>query len=215
MKTGGYTHGNGESNKEKLILDPNLRQKYIDMLGLYRIDVECEEESPFYNYEFYATPDETGAIGANSVIIAERYYQNKYNEKTFAINNATYFFKYKDFLVLSNLQKKDMMEERENIVFRASHTVTTQKRQGKWAKSVLDNVLRTMMGSDLKGLTENEKRQKLINKMKNMYLKEEIDEIFKLCEEIDSGECTLVANKITNKGNKDTGSPNFDDDEER
>jgi len=185
MYTNIFSEG---TRKEKLIIDPNIRQKYIEMLGLYRIETECSYDNPFYNYEFYATPDETGAIGVNSVIIAERYYQNKYDEKTFATNNATYFFKYKDFLVLSNLQKKDMMKERENIVFRANHTITTNGKRGTWAENVLHNVLKTMLGSDLAHLSKKEKRTKIIEKMSQMYLKEECKDILDLCKEIDSGE---------------------------
>jgi len=204
----------GGVRKEKLIIDPNIRQKYIEMLGLYRIETECEENNPFYNYEFYATPDETGAIGANSVIIAERYYTNKYEEKNYATNNATYFFKYKDFLVLSNLQKKDMIKERDNIVFRTNHTISTKERNGTWAENVLHNVLKTMLGSDLADLSKKEKRTKIIEKMSQMYLREECEEILELCEKIDSGEYICNVQGINYSRPKKHLGYNLDDDNE-
>lgn len=39
--------------------------------------VEISETSPFYNYEFYIIPDESGKVNLNSVIIAERIYEEK------------------------------------------------------------------------------------------------------------------------------------------
>ena len=206
-----YTNVFTESvRKEKLIIDPSVRQRYIEMLGLYRIETDCSYDNPFYNYEFYATPDETGAIGANSVIIAERYFQNKDDERTFATNNATYFFKYKDFLVLSNLQKKDMIKERENIVFRTNHTIATNGKRGTWAENVLHNVLKTILGSDLANLSQREKRSKIIDKMSQMYLKEECEEILELCKKIDSGEYICRADGIQYGKAPNPVEPNID-----
>ena len=191
----GISDGNTQ-HKERLIINPTVRQEYIEKLGLYRIETECSEDNPFYHYEFYATPDESGAIGANSVIIAERYYQNKYDEKTFATSNATYFFKYKDFLVLSNLQKRDMIKEREGMVFRANHIIATNGKRGTWAENVLQNVLKLMLGADLVHLSEKERRKRITERMSQMYLREECDAILDLCKQIDFGEYNCRADGI-------------------
>ena len=108
-----------KNKKPKLIIDPNERKEFFKLLGAGIPDeVEITEKSPFYNYEFYVIPDETGKIDQNSVVIAERIYEEKEEhikndagrkdkELRFATDNATYFFKYKDLMVLSNYLKKD------------------------------------------------------------------------------------------------------------
>ncbi len=114
--------------KTKNIIDPNERENFILMLKARKAESDVEEDSPFYDYEFYVIPDESGDIGLNSVVIAERYFEDKNTEEKFAINNATYFFKYKDLMVLGNLKKSEITKERENIVFTSSHTLASEKR---------------------------------------------------------------------------------------
>lgn len=99
-----------KSSKPKLMIDPNERESLFSLLKAGKPNkVEISETSPFYNYEFYIIPDESGKVNLNSVIIAERIYEEKEehikNPNTtikYATDNATYFFKYKDLMVLSN-----------------------------------------------------------------------------------------------------------------
>lgn len=105
-----------KSSKPKLMIDPNERESLFSLLKAGKPNkVEISETSPFYNYEFYIIPDESGKVNLNSVIIAERIYEEKEehikNPNTtikYATDNATYFFKYKDLMVLSNYLKKMM-----------------------------------------------------------------------------------------------------------
>ena len=102
-----------KSSKPKLMIDPNERESLFSLLKAGKPNkVEISETSPFYNYEFYIIPDESGKVNLNSVIIAERIYEEKEehikNPNTtikYATDNATYFFKYKDLMVLSNYLK--------------------------------------------------------------------------------------------------------------
>ena len=148
-----------KSSKPKLMIDPNERESLFSLLKAGKPNkVEISETSPFYNYEFYIIPDESGKVNLNSVIIAERIYEEKEehikNPNTtikYATDNATYFFKYKDLMVLSNyLKKDDAIKETKNIIFKANHTLANDKRNGHWAASVIYGVAKTMLSSDLK-----------------------------------------------------------------
>ena len=145
-----------KSSKPKLMIDPNERESLFSLLKAGKPNkVEISETSPFYNYEFYIIPDESGKVNLNSVIIAERIYEEKEehikNPNTtikYATDNATYFFKYKDLMVLSNyLKKDDAIKETKNIIFKANHTLANDKRNGHWAASVIYGVAKTMLSS--------------------------------------------------------------------
>lgn len=184
----GYSIGTQERvGTGKLIIDPNKREEFIKLLRAYRAETDLEEESPFYNYEFYVIPDESGAIGLNSVVMAERYYEDKDTETRFATDNATYFFKYKDLMVLSNLSKLEMTKERKNIVFTSNHVIANGKRDGYWATSVIQSVVKTMLSLDLKEYSKENKNLIILEKLKEVYSLQEIMEILKMAEEIDSG----------------------------
>ncbi len=192
---------NAQTKPSRIIIDPNEREEFINLLKGYKAITDVEEECPFYNYEFYVIPDESGEIGLNSVVIAERYYEDKQNETRFARDNATYFFKYKDLMVLSNLSKSEMTQERKNIVFTVKHNIATEKRSGSWAKSVLSGIAKTMLSSDL--CQYNKYYQKLIvmQKLKNIYDKKELFEILKKAINIDNGEynCEIKSPEKTGK----------------
>lgn len=204
---------NNESEKRKstgkFVIDPNERERFLRLLKAYRANTDLEEDSPFYNYEFYVIPDESGAIGLESVVIAERYYEDKNTEHKFSKDNATYFFKYKDLMVLSNLRKSDMTKERKDIVFTANHIIANEKREGSWAKSVLNCLTKTMMSCDLKEY--NKKNQQIIvrQKLKQMYPSQELKEILEMAYDIDSGkyigeiERTITTVKNTEKNSKE------------
>lgn len=179
-----------EQTKSKLIIDPNERTDFINLFNAYKADTDLDEESPFYNYEFYVIPDESGEIGINSVVIAERYYDDKNTEEKFALNNATYFFKYKDLMVLSNLKKSEMTQERKNVVFTANHRIGTNNKNGYWAAGVIYGIAKTMLSSDLSDYSKNEQRKKVLEKLNEVYSNEEIIEILDKATQIDSGEYT-------------------------
>lgn len=179
-----------DSKAPKLIIDPNRRAQYINLFKAYEAETDLEEDSPFYNYEFYVIPDETGDIGLNSVVIAERYYEDKETEEKFALNNATYFFRYKDLMVLSNLKKSEMTRERDNVVFTAKHILADENKNGYWAAGVLYGIAKTMLSSDLKEYSKENQRKIILEKLSEVYSNDEILEILDMGSQIDSGEYT-------------------------
>lgn len=191
----------------KLMIDPNEREEFFDLLGAGKPDrVRISENSPFYNYEFYVIPDESGKISRNSVVIAERIYEEKEEnmkkqegkkdkEIKFAMNNATYFFKYKDLMVLSNYLKKDeAVKEEKNIIFKANHTIATDEKNGHWAASVIYGIAKTMLSSDLKEYSKENQRKIVIEKLSQVYSFDELMKILDKGAEIDSGEylCEII-----------------------
>lgn len=178
------------NKKNKSIIDPNIRLEFIKLFKAYRALTDLNIDSPFYNYEFYVVPDENGEIGLNSVVIAERYYEDKKTEEKFALENATYIFKYKDLMVLSKLKKSEMIKERKNIVFTASHTVATEQRNGNWASNVIYGIVKSMLSSELKEYSKENQRKIVLQKLNEVYSNEEILEILDLASQIDRGEYT-------------------------
>lgn len=190
-----------QNKKPKLIIDPNERKEFFKLLGAGIPDeVEITKTSPFYNYEFYVIPDETGKIDQNSVVIAERIYEEKEEhikndagrkdkELRFATDNATYFFKYKDLMVLSNYLKKDeAVKEKKDIIFKANHTIATDKKNGHWAASVIYGIAKTMLSSDLKEYSKENQRKIVVEKLSRVYGYDQLMEILDKGTEIDSGE---------------------------
>lgn len=173
-----------KSSKPKLMIDPNERESLFSLLKAGKPNkVEISETSPFYNYEFYIIPDESGKVNLNSVIIAERIYEEKEehikNPNTtikYATDNATYFFKYKDLMVLSNyLKKDDAIKETKNIIFKANHTLANDKRNGHWAASVIYGVAKTMLSSDLKEYSKDNQRKIIVEKLSKVYTYDELE----------------------------------------
>lgn len=190
-----------QNKKTKLIIDPNERKEFFKLLGAGIPDeVEITKTSPFYNYEFYVIPDETGKIDQNSVVIAERIYEEKEEhikndagrkdkELRFATDNATYFFKYKDLMVVSNYLKKDeAVKEKKDIIFKANHTIATDKKNGHWAASVIYGIAKTMLSSDLKEYSKENKRRIVVEKLSRVYGHNQFMKILDKGTEIDSGE---------------------------
>lgn len=190
-----------QNKKPKLIIDPNERKEFFKLLGAGIPDeVEITKTSPFYNYEFYVIPDETGKIDQNSVVIAERIYEEKEEhikndagrkdkELRFATDNATYFFKYKDLMVVSNYLKKDeAVKEKKDIIFKANHTIATDKKNGHWAASVIYGIAKTMLSSDLKEYSKENKRRIVVEKLSRVYGHNQFMKILDKGTEIDSGE---------------------------
>lgn len=192
-----------KSSKPKLMIDPNEREALFSLLKAGKPNkVEISENSPFYNYEFYIIPDESGKVNLNSVVIAERIYEEKEENiknlnKTikYATDNATYFFKYKDLMVLSNyLKKDDAIKETKNIIFKANHTLATDKRNGHWAASVIYGIAKTMLSSDLKEYSKDNQRKIIVEKLSKVYTYDELERILDKGSSIDSGDyiCEII-----------------------
>lgn len=190
------------NKKPKFIIDPNERAEFINLFRAYKADAYLEEDNPFYNYEFYVIPDESGKVGLNSVVIAERYYEDKETEEKFAVNNATYFFKYKDLMVLSNLKKSEMIKERKNIVFTANHNLATEERNGRWAANVIYGIAKTMMSLDLKEYSRENQRKIILEKLSRVYSHNEIMKILDKATEIDLGEYVYEIEESNNVGKR-------------
>lgn len=211
---GGYGGPDTTITNPKCIIDPNVREEFIEMLGAVRADTDLTEESPFFNYEFYVIPDETGNIGLNSVVIAERYYEDKLTEERFSTENATYFFKYKDLMVLGNLKKSEMTKERKGIIFTANHAIANERRDGYWASSVINNLAKTMLSSNLGEYSKKNQRKIILQKLSELYSKEELNNILEKAIEIDSGRhiCEIIEPEL-GQGSGGNTHPSDGDDE--
>lgn len=183
-------HREGGNSKEKTIIDPEIREKFFELLGFTKVKPDkISKDSPFYDYEFYMLLDKNSEKHLNSPIIAERYYENKKTEERFATNNATYFFRYGDLMVLSNYAKKDgVVNQKENVVYRAIHTLANEERNGRWADDVIANTVRILLSSDLKEYNKEQKGLIILEKLKLVYTLDQLRQIFKMQESIDSGE---------------------------
>ena len=182
-----------DEDKKRIIIDPEKREEFFKLLGAVKCEAEenesFTEENPFYNYEFYVIPDENGEITPSSVVIAERYYEDKISEKRFATGNATYFFKRSDLEVVNEYGKKDeVVKEKENVIFRSIHTNANEKSDGHWATSVIENLIKATLSSDLKEYNKEEKAMLILNEMIKRYDQETLRKIYTLEKQIDSGE---------------------------
>ena len=210
----GYQMGGHQNSK--YIIDPYEREIFIELFGAIKVETDVEKDNPFYNYDFYVISNEKGEIDLDSIVIAERYYEDKQTEKKFAQNNATYIFKYKDLMVLSRQTKSEMTKARKNIVFTANHTVATEKKDGRWALSTLQGIIKAIMSSNLDEYSKENQMRIIKTKMKWVYSEDEIERILNKASEIDSGKhtCEIIGpNVIRKQANKDFH--NFDDDDER
>lgn len=136
-----YPNSDSNSEKNKRIIHPEKREEFFRALGAVKTEVNgISEDNPFYHYQFYYLPEKDGTISINTPLIAERYYEDKETEEQFATGNATYFFQVGDFLVLNHYLKKDeVVEQKENVVFRSTHTLAGIRDDGNWRKRKLGN----------------------------------------------------------------------------
>lgn len=175
--------------KNAMLIDPNAREDLFELLRAKRaVSTEMEPNDPFYNYEFYVLPTEKGEYGPNSVIIAERYYNNKDTMKSFATNNATYFFKWKDLLYMSNLKKSEVNKASKDIVFRANHVVSDgEDKEGSWGECVLTAIGKTMMGREIRKYSKGKAKIEALSRLEKIYSKEEWEDIQNKKIDIDVG----------------------------
>ena len=200
-----------EKSKDKgILIDPDAREDLFELLKARKAEsLEIQPDDPFYNYEFYVLPDENNEYGPNSVVIAERYFTNKDTMKTFATQNATYFFKWRDLLYISNLKKSEIAKESKDIVFRAHHVVSDgTDRAGSWGGSVLTSIGKTMMGREVRKYGKKSVRKKALERLKSIYSEEQWERINDHAIDIDVGEYSFK--NLTASYSSDDDDPHSD-----
>ena len=176
-----YGDGTTKLPKLKKVIEPSARDEKIKSLGGKKIKrdyVEYDEKSPFNDYEFYIIPTEIGEITPDCIVIAERYYEDKFNDEEKLIDgNATYLFKLGDLTRISKKSKPEiislMQQQKDNTMSRISHTKY-------WGKN-LDEVIEKISGK----------------KMKSKYTPEELKKINKINQLIDGFEDYTNNNEYT------------------
>lgn len=194
--------------KNKTIIDPNIRLEYLDLLGAKKVDnVRIPKDSPFYEYEFFMLRDENGEYSSDSVVIAERFYEEteahikqkieaeieqmgkpKTHYFKYATDNATYFFKGRDIIALKEYTNKSEAVGNDKIIFKVDHNLADDSKVGSWAFGVLYAITKAMLSNDFKGLTKREQRELLLDTMKKYYGHKKFMEILDKGAEIDRGE---------------------------
>lgn len=176
------------SQNSNLIIHPDARESLFYSMSAKKVRAIISEESPFKNYNFYIILGKDGKKHLNSPIIAERIYEDIDDEEKYATGNATYFFRYGDFLVLRNYLKKDEVVSAKNgVVYRAIHTIADGTKKGTWAASTIKNIIKVILESDLKEYKKEHQNLIAIEKMKDLYTLDELRKIFQIEEYIDSG----------------------------
>lgn len=144
-----YFPDGNRTKKIKTVISPAIRERKFEMYGAKRIkrnNVEYNEKSPFNDYEFYIIPDEQGNITPDCIVIAERYYKDKYSgEEKLIDNNATYLFELKDLTRISKKSKteilSEMKEAKDKRMKRKSHTKNWSKNMDKDVEELLGRKL--------------------------------------------------------------------------
>ena len=199
---------------KKTLIHPGVRYEFLEALGAKKAEViDIDEDNAFYNYEFFVIPNKEGTFDLNSVVIAERIYINKDigEEGGYALDNATYFFQYKDLMVNSNLSKQEMTKERDKIVFRANH------RSGSWAISVLQKVAQTMLSTKFADCTtekeKDERAERILEQLDKILIPKQIKKVLDLAGEIDDEEKYTYDVISSSYGSKKSNDTNDDNDE--
>ena len=171
---GGNSGGDGTTKSPvlKKVTEPYIREEKIKSLGAKKIKRECveyDEKNPFNDYEFYIIPTSIGEINPECVVIAERYYEDKFGiEEKLIDGNATYIFKLGELTRISKKSKPEiillMKEQHDKTMKRVSHSKF-------WAKN-LDDAISVVSGE----------------KIRSKYTKEELKKIDTLNELIDGFE---------------------------
>lgn len=218
-----YGEGNeGYKQTFKFIIHPNEREKLFELMGAYKKtkNINVNESNPFYNYDFYLIPDEEDGIkGKNSIVIAERIYEDKNTQDRFAVDNATYFFYYKDIpqVIRGAYRNKgkalEEMESQKIIKHRVNHFILDEQRNGHWALGVLFKAA-LMMSEDDEIFSKEKAEQKTeaLRVLFEKYSDDELKEIFKQQERIDNtDECLYEILECL--GNEEHNSDNDDKDD--
>ena len=112
-------------------------------------------------------------------------------------------------MVNSNLSKKEMMQDKDNIVFTANHRI------GSWAVSVLYKIAQTHSSLDFKEYTKGDKRAgRVIDELRKIYTDKQLNEILDMAKEIDDEQLYTyeeVNQNFVAKGNNSGFSQSDDD----
>ena len=147
--------------KLKKVTDPAVRDSKMKALGAKKIKRDCveyDEKSPFNDYEFYIIPTEFGEINPDCVVIAERYYEDKFSDEEKLIDgNATYLFKLGELTRISKKSKPEiislMQEKKDKSMERVFHTKY-------WAKN-LDQAVEKISGKKIQSKYTPEEIKKI------------------------------------------------------
>lgn len=169
-----------KDNRPVVIIDPDFREEYIKLFGAVEIELPVDKYNSFYNYKSYVLPDEYGELGENSVVIAERYFEDKNTQRVFATDNATYFFKFGDLV--------DKMSKKSMRYSEYKKSLTVYHNLGKWGKNIIKAVAQTMLGDDLKGYSKKEADKIMLKKLQEVYTIDELANILEMAGEIDRGD---------------------------
>lgn len=200
--------------ENRIIINPNERLEYFDLLGAKKVEhVRIPKDSPFYEYEFFALPDKNGEFSDDSVVIAERFYEEtvehikqkidaerkkqsngeqhsepKEHLLKYATDNATYFFRGRDILALEGYTNKSEAIDNDGIIFKVDHNLADDSRVGSWASGVLYAITKAMLSNNFKGLTKKEQREIIVDTMKKYYGDKKFMDILDKGTKIDRGE---------------------------
>ena len=186
----GGTPGPGGKPTESLI-DPRAREMFLKALGCKIPKDEGinnqDPESPFYNYEFFVIENNSSDAQKGSIVIAERFYEDKFKKGDYATSNATYVWEYTDYLTtrrIMNLEqkrsKRAVLEETAGVVYVANH------RPGSWAVSLLYKIAQASAGESFKKYKKGDERAtKVLEELEKLYSPERLNAILDLAGMID------------------------------
>ena len=171
--------------KTTKIIKATQRENYFKLFGAayYTDKIRVDLNGAFSDYDFYIIPDENGEIGENSVIIAERYYNDRKLQDEYAVDNRTYFFRCEDFV--DSLTKDETSTNKR--MFRVNHKLSQKNKKGTWAQKVKEAIAKTMLGDDLSEYSESNANKIIEQKLKSFYTEKELSAINEKCDEIDYG----------------------------
>ena len=202
---------------KKQCIDPEARDKFIKLFDAVYADTDIiDEDNPFYNYQFYVIPEKDGYYGTNSIVIAERYFEDKETKKGYATDNATYVMRYGDLELLNQTDENKVAKKDRVKCYRVIHNMKNEDedREGSWAREVMRAVVQARLNSDLSEYKSyNEKRDVIINTLLDMYGHEQVVEIIKFAESIDFGgmfDCEITPTGALRRKNQ-TQADDFED----
>ena len=199
--------GKGKSSKYPIstkstesLIDPNIRWEFLKALKCkLPKDKEINNQdpnNPFYNYEFYVIESDNDEVEKDSIVIAERFFKDKYIEEEYATSNATYIWQYKDYLIAQRMlkseqkkNKKAVLQETEGIVYVANH------RPGSWAVSLLYKIAQAKAGKSFEEYKRTDKgANKVLEQLEKLYTQEELIKILDLAKIIDDDQKVMMPN---------------------
>ena len=173
------------------LIDPNVRWEFLKALKCkFPRDKDINNQdpnNPFYNYEFYVIENDSDEAEKDSIVIAERFFKDRYSEDEYATSNATYIWQYKDYLIAQRMltseqkkNKKAVLQETEGVVYVANH------RPGSWVVSLLYKIAQAKAGKSFEEYRNTDKgANKVLEQLEKLYTHEELIRILELAKIID------------------------------